>query len=91
MDERYSNNEEFFADLHGLIDAWCERRCLLPLAAVLPAYTSFNGMTDGWIELLDALKASVLTREALLPKELAMVANLRKAAEDALQVSEIRR
>jgi hypothetical protein len=41
-------------------------------------------MTDGWGELLKALKALALVRETLLPTEQEIIANLRQAAEDAI-------
>ena len=41
--------------LARLIDAWCERRELGALAVLLPAYTSNNGLTDGWAGVMDAL------------------------------------
>jgi hypothetical protein len=39
-----------------LVDAWCDRRALRPLAYVLPAWTNNNGLTDGWQQLHDSLK-----------------------------------
>jgi hypothetical protein len=39
-----------------LIELWCNRREYVPLAIVLPAWTSNNGLTDGWETLHDALK-----------------------------------
>lgn len=42
--------------LARLIDRWCERRALGPLAILLPAYTSNNGLTDGWAEVMTALQ-----------------------------------
>lgn len=42
--------------LLGLIDAWCERRDLVLLSAVLPAFTTNNGLTDGWAAVLEALR-----------------------------------
>jgi len=39
-------------------------------------------MTDGWGELLRALKALTLTQEELLPKEREVVADLRGAVQD---------
>ncbi len=42
--------------LSRLIDTWCERRALSPLAVLLPAYTSNNGLTDGWTEVMEALR-----------------------------------
>jgi hypothetical protein len=44
------------APLARLIDAWCERRALGPLAVLLPAYTSNNGLTDGWAGVMEALR-----------------------------------
>ena len=42
--------------LARIVDAWCERRALGPLAVLLPAYTSNNGLTDGWAEVMEALR-----------------------------------
>jgi hypothetical protein len=84
MSTRYSSNEQLFVELRDLIDAWCDRRCLGPLSILLPAYTSFNGMTDGWGELLNALKALTLSQDTLLPEERKIVADMRQAAEDVL-------
>jgi hypothetical protein len=44
------------APLARLIDGWCERRALGPLAVLLPAYTSNNGLTDGWTDVMEALR-----------------------------------
>ena len=41
--------------LSALIDAWCERRELRPLALLLPAYTANAGLTDDWARLMEAL------------------------------------
>jgi hypothetical protein len=38
-----------------LIDSWCERRCLGPLAPILQAWPP-NGLTDGAYDLLEALR-----------------------------------
>ncbi|WP_421121566.1 hypothetical protein ACE2AJ_09370 [Aquihabitans daechungensis] len=43
------------AALASLVDGWCERRDLQPLTVLLPAYTSNNGLTDGWGRVMDAL------------------------------------
>ena len=40
----------------SLVDGWCDRRELNPLAKVLPAWIANNGLTDGWTNLHDALK-----------------------------------
>lgn len=86
MRKTYPDNEAFFADLRNLIDGWCERRCLQPLSIVLPAYSSFNGMTDGWGELLKALQALAVLPDGLLPDEHDTVTDLQRAAEGAIGV-----
>jgi hypothetical protein len=81
----FETNQEFFAALRALIDAWCERRALPVLAAILPAFVSFNCMTDGWGELLFALRNIIaFQRDNLTPAEMDIVADLRRAAEKAL-------
>ena len=40
-----------------LIDRWCERRELQPLRRLLNGQASINGLTDGWFEMHDELKA----------------------------------
>jgi len=46
----------FIAALRSLIDTWCDRRCLKALSRILPAYMGFNGLTEGWGDLYDALR-----------------------------------
>ena len=73
---------EFFDPLKGLIDGWCERRALNPLSRILSPYLAFNGMTDGWGELLDALKwIRAFCRDELPADESAKVADLIRVAE----------
>ena len=74
--------DDFFPRLRGLIDAWCDRRCLPVLAVVLPACVGFNGLTDGWGEIHDALKM-VWTqhRDSLLPDEQEAIHELVRTAE----------
>jgi hypothetical protein len=54
----FHSNDEFFAALRALIDRLCDERRLAALARLLPAYLAFDGLTDGWNELLNALKAT---------------------------------
>lgn len=78
-------NAAFFDAAKVLIDGWCDRRSLKPLAALLPAYTAFNGMTDGWGELLAALKnVRAFSRSEITDPELATVNDLIRAAEGAI-------
>jgi hypothetical protein len=79
MIDEYPSNEAFFAELRSLIDAWCDRRCLLPLSTVLPAFTAFNGLGDGYGELLDALTALSRHKDMLPSDEQQTVAALRQA------------
>lgn len=41
--------------LYALIEAWCDRRDLRPLAILLPAYTANFGLTDDWARVIEAL------------------------------------
>jgi hypothetical protein len=78
----FASNAEFIAALEGLIDTWCDRRALKTLAYVLPAYKALNGMTDGWGELLIALKnVRGLCRDELSDPELDLVGDLVRAAD----------
>jgi hypothetical protein len=80
----YQTPEAFFATLRSLIDAWCERRELRVLALILPSFVAFNNMTDGWEEIMHALKNLVaFRRDDLTPAELETMANLRQAIDDA--------
>jgi hypothetical protein len=45
-----------YGPLSRMVDAWCERRDLGHLAALLPAYVYNFGLTDGWAELAEALR-----------------------------------
>ena len=38
-----------------LIDGWCARRALHPLHTMLGAYLGFNGLTDDWVNLWQAV------------------------------------
>lgn len=77
-----ADNAEFFAILRGLIDAWCERRALRPLAMVLGPYLAFDGLTDTWGSLLTGLKTvSATYRKDISEAELESVRDLIRAAE----------
>ena len=51
-----ADGDPVYGPLAELVDAWCERKDLGPLSTLLPAYTSNNGLTDGWADLLEALR-----------------------------------
>ena len=50
--EAIDSNAVFFARLRSLIDSWCDRRALRPLASVLGPYLAFDGLTDSWGQIL---------------------------------------
>jgi hypothetical protein len=52
----FATHDEYLKELTGLIDRWCAARKLRPLSRLLPGYMSLTGLTDGWADLLDALK-----------------------------------
>jgi hypothetical protein len=43
----FQSNDDFMAALRSLLDRWCEQRRYRHLAAVLPSFVGFNGLTDG--------------------------------------------
>ena len=60
-----------FETLDGLINGWCERRALRPLAYLLPAYPGVFAHTAQQFQLLEALKnLKILFRDHLTPEEL---------------------
>ena len=60
--------------LDGLINSWCERRALRPLAYLLPAYPGALVHTDQQFQLLEALKnLKRLCRDHLTPEELRLI------------------
>jgi hypothetical protein len=70
-------SEEPFAVLHKLVRAWCDRHCLEALNQVLPAYLAFNGLTDTWSRLYDALRnVRTSAQYELTDEELEAVSNL---------------
>ena len=77
--------DELTTQLDRLIDAWCERRCLKALSTVLGPHLGFNGLTDGWADLRDALKTvRALHRADLTQHELELVSDLVRLADKAL-------
>ena len=83
--EAIDSNAVFFARLRSLIDSWCNRRALRPLASVLGPYLAFDGLTDSWGQILEALKTiRALCREDATEAEMDAVEKLIRAAEAAL-------
>jgi hypothetical protein len=63
------NEAPVFAILDDLIDRWCARRDLVPLATLLPSVTSFAGLTDSWMELFHALRSVRARAHGTLPDD----------------------
>jgi hypothetical protein len=81
----FKSNEEFFAALLQQIERWCDQRRLRELALLLPAYTTFFGLTDSWAALCEALKNTrALGREKFSEVEWELLNDLIGAAERAV-------
>lgn len=52
--------------IRALVNGWCDRRELRPLALVLTPWLSNNGLTDGWVDLGTALRMA--SHDARLPE-----------------------
>jgi hypothetical protein len=48
--------DQLFGAIRTLIGAWCDRRCLKALRAILNGYPMKSPLNDGWGELLLALQ-----------------------------------
>jgi hypothetical protein len=81
MSKIYSDARELWKDVDGLIDAWCERRCLAALALILPAARAINGLRDSWGEFLEALSTLLATRDVLTPDEIEIVRDIKREVE----------
>jgi len=78
-----SDAPDVLTDVSTLIDAWCDRRDLRPLAQLLPAWLANNGLTDGWGDVLDALR-SIRADDRLPDDEVALVERSIIAVERAV-------
>jgi hypothetical protein len=54
----FQSNQDLIKAVAGLVDRLCEKRKLSALHTILPGYLALNGLTDGWYELLNSLKAT---------------------------------
>ena len=72
------------ADLHRLIHAWCAREELKPLSRILPRYLGNNGLTDGWSDLLGAVRDTIaLCQPYLQSDELETLRDVRAQLQKA--------
>jgi hypothetical protein len=78
-------NSELLVSLKNLADGFCERRSLNSLRHYLPAYCALNGMTDGWQELVIALKdVLVFAKSEISPQEKDEIKRIIRFLEDML-------
>jgi hypothetical protein len=68
--------------IQGLVESWCDRRCLRALRAVLQGYPLISPLGDGWGELRLALEnVRAFAREEITTEELRAVDNLIRQLE----------
>jgi hypothetical protein len=78
----FGSQEEYFAVLRQMIERWCDERKLGALSLLLPGYLSLNGLTDGWVNLYDALKSTrSLGHDAFSPSDWGLLNDLIHEAE----------
>ena len=68
--------------IHGLVESWCDRRCLRALRAVLQGYPLVSLLGDGRGELRLALEnVRAFAREEITAEELQAVNNIIRQLE----------
>ena len=81
-----ANPTRLFAVLDDLVDRWCERRALRPLAVLLPAYPPAPLHADQWGALFAAIRSlKGLAPEVLTAEEGAAVAEAHALARQVLK------
>jgi hypothetical protein len=64
------NEQELLQTLQKLVEIWCDRRALQALRCILRGYPLANRLTDGWAELMTALKdVRAFAREEITQEE----------------------
>ena len=82
----HSMEFNLFKALDALINSWCERRALRPLAYLLPAYPGVFAHTDQQFQLLEALKnLKRLCLDHLTPEELRLVTQAHHFLDERLR------
>ena len=85
-DPPYSIESDLFEMLDGLINGWCQRRALRPLAYLLPAYPGGLALTAPQFQLLEALKnLKRLCLDHLTPEELRLVTQAHDFLDERLR------
>ena len=84
-----ASNREYMSAVRSLIDRWRAEGRSRPLERVEPAYSAFNGLTDGWADLRDALADA--GQYELPESERAKVRELIDAADRAIARERVRK
>ena len=69
--------------IEHLLQRWADRGDEHLVARLLPAWRSNAGLTDGWVDVLDALR-SITAAGVLPPDEAAIVAEVASRVERAI-------
>jgi hypothetical protein len=84
----FKDNEQLFSSIQGLVDAWCDRRCLRALRNILPGYPLVSPLGDGWGELRLALQnVRAFAKDELTADEQKILEDCIRAADAALHRS----
>jgi hypothetical protein len=78
----FLSGEQYMTALRAMIERLCDERNLVALSRLLPGYLSLNGLTDGWINLYEALKSTRgLGRESFNDADWELLGELIRGAE----------
>ncbi|HLJ23576.1 MAG TPA: hypothetical protein VKT71_05670 [Candidatus Acidoferrales bacterium] len=79
------DNKQLFSSIQGLVEAWCDRRCLRALRNILRGYPLVSPLTDGWGELLTSLQdVRAFARDELTVDEQKRLDDCIRAIENAV-------
>lgn len=86
----FTDNAQLFNTIQGLVEGWCDRRCLKALRAVLRGYPLSSPFTDGWGDLLIALQdVYAIARSELTDRECSEVEECIRAVTYAVHRREL--
>ncbi len=69
-------------EIAALVNAWCDRRAIGPLRAILACYPIVFNLTDHWAAIAEGLKAiRIYHGQDLEPSEMDTVVRLQHLAE----------
>jgi len=79
------DNKQLFSSVQGLVEAWCDRRCLRALSNILRGYPMVSPLGDGWGELLIALQnVRAFARDELTAEEFRVLEACIRAVDAAV-------